>query len=608
MELSARDESSEPSASSTGDGIIDSVGGTNTELQTLRKLLLGADYQALLVLKQQIDNPSQYSLAISKVVSEAIAIRAQHDSSIAQALGPTIEGAIDHSISSNPKALADSLYPVMGPAIRKSIFETINAMLEGFNQAVEQSLSPKSIGWRVDAWRSGKTYSEIVFLKTLVYRVEQVFLIHRDTGLVLHHLESTDIISKDPDLVSAMLTAIQDFIADSFQTSGEDQLSILQLGDLRILIEQGPSAVVAAAVRGNVTPDYRLRLSEALEQCHQYYTQEFQSYEGDNAVFVKLPELLKPCLSSLKHEDIESKKKIPWIALLAILLVTVLLGGWWYQDVQRESRWQEWVQALNQTPGVVITNSELNNGKAVIQGLKDPFASMPSAHLGLPIIDYQWSTFYSTDDSIQEQRVKRLLMPSEKVEIRLRDGELQVTGTADFDWYQKLSASPLALLGVHKISTDSLVVEESNQILLDRYLSDVASVSVAFDIGQSEFDAQQTPKLFYLATRVRQLQDSLIAERQVFNIRITGSTDSRGSDEENRTLGLARAKNVARYLSAQGVTLTNLVTDFHLSQEQKSDDQSRRIIVEAWVENATLDAINRKLSESADRNSSEEKL
>lgn len=608
MELSARDDSTESSVSPTGDSIIDSVGGTNTELQTLRKLLLGADYQELLVLKQQIDNPNQYSLAISKVISEAIAIRAQHDSSIAQALGPTIEGAIDHSISSNPKALADSLYPVMGPAIRKSIFETINAMLEGFNQAVEQSLSPKSIGWRVDAWRSGKTYSEIVFLKTLVYRVEQVFLIHRDTGLVLHHLESTDIISKDPDLVSAMLTAIQDFIADSFQTSGEDQLSILQLGDLRILIEQGPCAVVAAAVRGNVTPDYRLRLSEALEQCHEYYTQEFQSYEGDNAVFVKLPELLKPCLSSLKHEDIESKNKTPWIALLAIFLVTVLLGGWWYQDIQRESRWQQWITALNQTPGVVITNSELSNNKAVIHGLKDPFARIPPAHLELPEIDYQWSTFYSTDDSMQEQRVKQLLAPSDNVDIKLQNGELQIAGIADFEWHQKMNASPLALLGVHKISAHSLVIEENNQPLLDRYLSDVASVSVAFDVGLSEFDAQQTPKLFYLATRVRQLQTSLIPERQVFNIRITGSTDSRGTDEKNRTLGLARAKNVARYLSDQGVMLTNLETDFHLSQQQQSDEQSRRIIVEAWVENATLEAINRKLSESVDRNSSEENL
>ncbi|MGH1371252.1 MAG: OmpA family protein [Cellvibrionaceae bacterium] len=608
MELSARDETTGASDSTMGAAIVDSVGGTNTELQTLRKLLLGADYQQLLALKQQMENPSQYSLALSQVVSEAIAIRAKTDGSIGQALGPTIEGAIDHSIKSNPKALADSLYPVMGPAIRKSIFETINAMLEGFNQAVEQSLSPKSIGWRLDAWRSGKTYSEIVFLKTLVYRVEQVFLIHRESGLVLHHLESTDVISKDPEMVSAMLTAIQDFIGDSFETSGEDQLSTLQLGDLRILIEQGPSAVVAAAVRGNVTPDYRLRLSESLERCHEYYSEEFETYDGDNAVFVKLPELLQPCLSSLKHDDIPSTKKVPWIAWLALMAVTILSVIWWYQDVQRENHWQSWIDKLDRQAGIVITGAERDNGKAIIKGLKDPFAQVPAQDSELPTIDYQWSTFYSTDEAMQFKRLEQLLTPPSTVLLNLSEGTLSLSGSANFDWYQELRSAPLSLLGIFELQTRALQIKENNSVLLDRYLSDLASVSVAFDIGEADIDQQQTPKLYYLSTRIRQLQAALIPERQVFKIRITGSTDSRGTDAENRKLGLSRAKRVSDYLAVQGVSLENLKTDFHLSKEGGSDDQSRRIIIEAWVENLTLDRINQQLSTPTGSNPSENPL
>jgi len=591
MELSIRDESAQSTP------IVDSVGGTTTELQTLRKLLLGADYQELLQLKQQLENPNQYSLSISKVVSEAIAIRVQQDSSIAQALGPTIEGAIDHSIKSNPKALADSLYPVMGPAIRKSIFETISAMLEGFNQAVEQSLSPRSLGWRIDAWRSGKPYSEIVFLKTLVYRVEQVFLIHRDTGLVLQHLESSDIISKDPDLVSAMLTAIQDFIADSFQTSGEDQLSTLQLGDLRILVEQGPSAVIATAVRGNVTPDYRLRLSETLERCHQQYGQEFQDYDGDNTVFVKLPELMRPCLSSLKQGEPEAvPKKIPWIAIVVLMTIAMCSVYWWYQDRQHKIQWQQWIERLNTTPGVVVTASDFSSDPALIRGLKDPLAILPSTAADVPEAQYQWSTFYSTDELIQRQRIENLLHPAEKTNLTLSDGVLNVSGVAEYDWYQSFKVAPLALVGVNQRVTNRLIVEESNQVFIDRYLSDLASVSVDFEIGQADFDEAKIPKLFYLANRVRKLQGVLLAERQKLNIRITGSTDSRGTDSENKKLGLERARNVARYLSEQGVVLTNLKTAFHLSKTGQSDEQERRIIVEAWVENTEVESINRELS------------
>ena len=591
MELSIRDESAQSTP------VVDSVGGTTTELQTLRKLLLGADYQELLQLKQQLENPNQYSLSISKVVSEAIAIRVQQDSSIAQALGPTIEGAIDHSIKSNPKALADSLYPIMGPAIRKSIFETISAMLEGFNQAVEQSLSPRSLGWRIDAWRSGKPYSEIVFLKTLVYRVEQVFLIHRDTGLVLQHLESSDIISKDPDLVSAMLTAIQDFIADSFQTSGEDQLSTLQLGDLRILVEQGPSAVIATAVRGNVTPDYRLRLSQTLERCHQQYGQEFQDYNGDNTVFVKLPELMKPCLSSLKQGEPEAvPKKVPWIAIVVLMTVVMCSVYWWYQDRQRQTQWQQWIERLDTTPGVVVTASDFSSDPALIRGLKDPLAILPTNAADVPVAQYQWSTFYSTDELIQRQRIENLLRPAEKTNLTLSDGVLSVSGVAEYDWYQSFKVAPLALVGVNQRVTNRLIVEASNQVFIDRYLSDLASVSVDFEIGQADFDEAKIPKLFYLANRVRKLQGVLLADRQKLNIRITGSTDSRGTDTENKKLGLERAKNVARYLSEQGVVLTNLQTAFHLSKTGQSDEQERRIIVEAWVENTEVESINRELS------------
>ena len=51
---------------------------------------------------------------------------------------------------------------------------------------------------------------------TLVYRVEHVFLIHRHTGLLIANAASQDATSQDPQLVSSMLSAIQDFVRDSF--------------------------------------------------------------------------------------------------------------------------------------------------------------------------------------------------------------------------------------------------------------------------------------------------------------------------------------------------------------------------------------------------------
>ena len=84
----------------------------------------------------------------------------------------------------DPHVLADALFPVMGPAIRKSITETLRGMLESFNEALDNSFSLRGLKWRVEAMRTGKPFAEIVLMHSLLYRVEQVFLIHRETGLV----------------------------------------------------------------------------------------------------------------------------------------------------------------------------------------------------------------------------------------------------------------------------------------------------------------------------------------------------------------------------------------------------------------------------------------
>jgi OOP family OmpA-OmpF porin len=112
----------------------------------LRRLLLGADYDELLALKQVLNDPEAFSNKLAPVISKAISLRTRSDQSLAEVLAPSLDAAIKESIAADPAALAESLYPVMGPAIRKSISETLSQMLENMNQLLEQSLSPKSLG------------------------------------------------------------------------------------------------------------------------------------------------------------------------------------------------------------------------------------------------------------------------------------------------------------------------------------------------------------------------------------------------------------------------------------------------------------------------------
>ena len=236
---------------------------SESDLERVRRLLMGDEYAELLRLKDELADDGVFADHVSRIVTEALRARAAADDSITGVLAPIIDQAISSSIDQDPHKLAESLYPIMGPAIRKSITEALQGFLDNFNQLLEQSFSPQSLKWRVDAWRTGRSYSEIALLNTLEYQVEQVFMIHRETSLLIAHASADSATAKDPDIVSSMFSAIQDFIEDSFATQESEALDTLRMGDLNVVIQRGPLAVLAAVVRGMVPENLRDRIDSS---------------------------------------------------------------------------------------------------------------------------------------------------------------------------------------------------------------------------------------------------------------------------------------------------------------------------------------------------------
>jgi len=78
-----------------------------------------------------------------------------------------VESAIHRSVREEPNVIAEAIYPIMGPVIRK----IVQKMFEGSKAS---SLSP--------------------------YQVEQLFLIHRETGLIIRHQVAPGVASQDADI------------------------------------------------------------------------------------------------------------------------------------------------------------------------------------------------------------------------------------------------------------------------------------------------------------------------------------------------------------------------------------------------------------------------
>jgi OOP family OmpA-OmpF porin len=262
----------------------------------LRSLLLGPAEAQIAEIHTRLKDPHRQLREVSRVLPAAVAVRSRADNELSEALAPTITNAIERSVRKNPQPLVDAIFPVMGPAIRKAIAAALNGMVQSLNQSMAHSVSVQGLKWRVEAWRTGKPFAEVVLLHTLLYRVEQVFLIHRETGLLLQHVAASNVAAQDADMVSGMLTAIQDFVHDSFNAPEGDQLETMQVGELTVWIEQGPLAILAGVIRGNAPQELRDVFRSTIESIHLQYYDALAEFSGDAAALEATRPLLEDCL------------------------------------------------------------------------------------------------------------------------------------------------------------------------------------------------------------------------------------------------------------------------------------------------------------------------
>jgi OOP family OmpA-OmpF porin len=288
-------------------------------------------------------------------------------------------------------------------------------MMQTLNSAVEHSLSPQSIKWRIEAKRTGRSFAEVVMLRTLVYRVEQVFLIEKDGGLLLQHVAIDPSMSEHREVISAMLTAIQSFVRDSFKTPEHDGIGSVSLGDSTLWIETGPDAVLAAAIRG--TPPIQLKevLHDTLVAIHQDHLRPLATATAAPDAFASCTELMKGCLQEQRVEvaapPAEKKKGLtPFHYAGAGLGVLIL--SWMSFSIWNNIRWGRLEDRLRAEPGIVLTEAEVKGSHFHVRGLRDPVAADPvqlAQSLGLPSkkLHASLSPYYSLDDVIIRRRESR---------------------------------------------------------------------------------------------------------------------------------------------------------------------------------------------------------
>ena len=603
------------------------------DLDKLKELLFGAEKQALESITRRVEHREVRTADVADILPEAIHRSHKKSAELVESLRPPVGECMQQEFHHDPQTYSDALYPVIGPAIRKSIMHALRNFSQQINEAVEQSLTFRGLRWRIQASRAGVPLGEFLLQKNLLYRVEQAYLISRENGLLVGHAHHEAAKIKDSDAVSAMFTAIQDFVQESFSPDRTGRLESADMGEFTLWAVHGPHALLVCVIRGVPPRALRSELSAILERIHFRYGDSIRSYSGDTSTVPDVASELDKCLQfEARQQDDQVKRGMPTPLLVLLLLAGAALVYFvatrWLQSQELARLMTE----LEQTAGVYVADGYRDDGKIVLSGMRDPLAptiAEIAAAAGVPsdAVEARLRPFQSLEPEIVIQRVRKLFGESDKIEIELVGSRAIVSGPSTIELQKRVRDSlPLiagvdaieyrlpavdrvarirellgppstiavtavpdgvALMGSAPLSwIESAVTRTANAELgfyvdlnalvaadpgtLQDRLAEFSGVAFRFSSGTTFAEGAESLLNDY-AVRLRSLIDETGNAGSDIRITLTGSTDSSGDPAVNATLAKQRAAAAAGILTTVGIDPVSIVYAENISDD---DDES----------------------------------
>ncbi len=127
------------------------------------------------------------------------------------------------------------------------------------------------------------------------YVIEGVFVIYQDGRMIFSKTDASDVKLEDPELVASMFSAVQSFIKDSFQATGE--LNRLGFGENTILIERGTAIFMAAIIFGEPQDDLFVAMKETVRTIENAYAGIIEEWDGSTTSLEAIDQYVLPFLA-----------------------------------------------------------------------------------------------------------------------------------------------------------------------------------------------------------------------------------------------------------------------------------------------------------------------
>ncbi|MDJ0533959.1 MAG: OmpA family protein [Xenococcaceae cyanobacterium MO_207.B15] len=513
----------------------------------IAKVLPDAITQEIKIQPQSLGKALAPEMALS--IEEQIRL---DEDAISCALGSEMGKAIKAQIELEKDAMVDALYPVIGSTISKYLAEEIQRI----NDKVEKTLSPEGISRKIRAKMRGVSEAELILQESLVCSVRAIFLIHKDSGLVIRDIQPDQEHPLESDMVAGMLTAIRSFANDCITSDSE--LNEIDYSHFQILLEAAGYCYIAVVVNGIPPQQFRDRIRETLSTIVMKYGNYMEEYEGDPSTIPQSVNLLLKNLTIIETDsssDSQSPKKsfasLFW--LLGILLAGILIpwGIVKYRTAKAERITQEVAIQLDSNPELSVYDLEpkVHKGNIIVTGkvpsdyhrnvaeeIVGNIATSENLNLDNQII----AVNVPPDPTVTAQEVKRAtnllnLLKGVAIAANYQNYIVTITGfVLDTTSTQTVTTAFSNIPGVKQV----VFTLEKELPTLD--------TRIYFDSGESKFKKTAD------SSKIESIKQFL-DQYPSLNLKVIGHSDRQGSTSVNQKLALERANSVYKQAISQGV-------------------------------------------------------
>jgi len=113
------------------------------------------------------------------------------------------------------------------------------------------------------------------------FMVEAVYLVYNDGRLMNHALSEEQ--QTDAEILTSMLSAVNDFVADSLGKKGN--IGNMQFGDNTIVIEKGKDCYIAAMTYGSPSSEFRSAVKKGVSKVQREHMKDLKKWNGDVSLF-----------------------------------------------------------------------------------------------------------------------------------------------------------------------------------------------------------------------------------------------------------------------------------------------------------------------------------